>query len=396
MESRKSWLEISERGLRDNYRTLVDAACAGGRSTAVMAVVKAGAYGHGAELCAGVLSGAGAGWLGVTDAEEGHRVRLHLDRTHGSREGQPRILVMCGPMPEDAKTMEANALTPVVWTPEHMDWMAGAAGTSGTMDVHLEVDTGMSRQGVLPGEALERFLDGMCASPGLRLAGVLTHFASAEVAGSPLTEVQRRRFEGAMRQIAGRGLRPEWIHAGNSSTIDEGGSLPWLQQMAAEHGARAMVRSGLAMYGYCLPLEGGESVLRDRLRPVLTWKSRIAAIEDVPAGATVGYNGTYVAATKMRLALLPVGYADGLRRELSATSEKPGGWVMAGGRRAPIVGRISMNLTTVDVSAIAEAEVGDEVTMLGEGVTAEDHARLAGTIPYEIVCGLRALPRLVA
>ena len=223
----------------------------------------------------------------------------------------------------------------------------------------------------------------------------MMHFSSAEVRGAAVTALERERFEVALEQIAERGLRHEWVHAGNSSTIDEGGSLPWLGEVARRAGARPLVRSGLALYGYCLPVEGGPSAVREGLQPALTWKSRIAAISDVPAGATVGYNASFVASGPMRLALLPIGYADGLRRELSSTSDRPGGWVMVEGQRAPIAGRISMNLTTVDVSGIAGAEAGSEVTVLGEGVSADDHARLAGTIAYEILCGLRAPARLI-
>jgi alanine racemase len=126
---------------------------------------------------------------------------------------------------------------------------------------------------------------------------------------------------------------------------------------------------------------------------VMTWKTRVIGVRDVEPGATVGYNGTFVAERPMRLALLPLGYADGLRRELSATNTRPGGWVMFGGERASfraqIVGRVSMNLTVVDVTGLNAVAVGDEVVVLGDGVTAEDHARLAETIPYEIVCGVR-------
>jgi alanine racemase len=129
---------------------------------------------------------------------------------------------------------------------------------------------------------------------------------------------------------------------------------------------------------------------------VMTWKTRVIGLREVQAGETVGYNATFVADGPMRLALLPVGYADGLRRELSAASGGAGGWVMAQGQRAAIVGRVSMNLTVVDVSGIEGVAVGDEVVLLGDGVTADDHARLARTIAYEIVCGVRVPSRLGA
>jgi alanine racemase len=127
----------------------------------------------------------------------------------------------------------------------------------------------------------------------------------------------------------------------------------------------------------------------------MTWKTRVIGLRDVQAGDTVGYNAIFTAQRPMRLALLPVGYADGLRRELSGSNARPGGWTMVRGRRAAIVGRVSMNLTVVDVTEIPGVAVGDEVVVLGDGVTADDHARLANTIAYEIVCGVRAASRPV-
>ena len=164
----------------------------------------------------------------------------------------------------------------------------------------------------------------------------------------------------------------------------------WLVDLAKSVGARAMVRCGIALYGYCLPIEGSVAPrIRGQLRPVMTWKTRVIDVRDVVAGETVGYNAMFTAPGPMRLALLEAGYSDGLRRSLSSTNAKAGGWVMIGGKRAAIVGRISMNLTMVDVSAIDGVRVGDEVVVLGDGVTADDHARVAGTISYEILCGVR-------
>jgi len=230
------------------------------------------------------------------------------------------------------------------------------------------------------------------AAPGIELGGVLTHFASTEVAHAAQTAEQRRSFEGALEQVRAAGLRPEWVHAGNSSFIDNEdgeGELAWLLRVASGVGARGMVRSGLALYGYALPVEGdGVAAAAGRIEPVMTWKTRVLAVSEVPAGALVGYNGTFRAERPMRLALLPVGYADGLRREMSSSNVHAGGWVMVRGQRAGIVGRVSMNLTTVEVSGIPGVAAGDEVVLLGEGITAEDHARICGTIAYEILCGV--------
>lgn len=393
MPTGKSWLEISAARLRHNYDVLLDEATVDGSRLPVMAVIKADAYGHGAEICAPVLASAGAQWLGVMDAEEGVRVRDAVTRSLQQGETRPGILIMCGMLPEDAGVLVESGLTAVVWTAEQLEWLATAARASGSeAEVHLEIDTGMSRQGVMVGAPLRRLLDELRRWPGLRVTGVMTHFASAEVAGSAMTLLQRGRFEMALEQIGAGGLRVEWVHVGNTSTLDEGSGLPWLAEVAKRVGATPMVRVGLGLYGYSLPLTGADGRLR-RLQPALTWRSKIVAIEELEPGTAIGYNGTWAATGRMRVALLPIGYADGLRRELSSTNARPGGWVMVGGKRAPIVGRISMNLTTVDVSGVPDATVGDEVTVLGDGVSAEDHAELAETIAYEILCGLRVPAR---
>ncbi len=252
----------------------------------------------------------------------------------------------------------------------------------------------MGRQGARPGAELDAVLDAIGAG-GLVLDGVLTHFCAAEVAGGEKTREQQRGFAAAVMQVRERGLEPKWVHAGSSSSIDNAGvdhaagDGRWLVELAKSVGARAMVRCGIALYGYCLPIEGeGESRLRGGLKPVMTWKTRVLDVREVRAGETVGYNATFTAKGPMRVALLPVGYADGLRRELGATNEKAGGWVLVRGERAAMVGRVSMNLTTVDVTGIEGVTVGDEVVVLGDGVTADDHARIAGTISYEILCGV--------
>ena len=418
-----SWVEVSERRLIANYRLLVEAA---GGDTAVLAVVKANAYGHGAGVCAPVLVRAGAEWLGVADAAEGVAVREVLAAGGVGYERQPRVLVMGGLLCEDADAVVSRGLTPVVWEQQQMEWLAAAVvqhgGDAARLCVHLEIDTGMAREGVAPGEGLRTLLHWLKRQPRLQLEGVLTHFASPEVAGSSQTLVQRERFAAAIAAVAEAGLRPTWVHAGSSSTIDNdgidndtvdnvtadnvtvdkqgaAGNLAWLRSLAGNVGARSMVRSGIALYGYCLPIEPEDAVVEAKVRcglqPVMSWKTRVIGLREVQAGDTVGYNAIFTAERPMRLALLPVGYADGLRRELSGSNARPGGWTMVKGQRAAIVGRVSMNLTVVDVTEIPGVAVGDEVVVLGDGVTADDHARLAHTISYEIVCGVRAESRLV-
>jgi alanine racemase len=378
----KSWIEVSEERLAENFRVLAEAV---GAETQVLAVVKANAYGHGADLCAVALVRAGARWLGVADACEGVPVRRALDAAGLVAE----ILVMCGLIPEDVALIAEHRLTPVVWTVEQASLLRGCAGVR----VHVEIDTGMGRQGVRPGAELDAVLDAISAA-GIVLDGVMTHFCAAEVVGSELTRMQERRFETAVGQVRARGLRLGWVHAGSSSSVDNPArDGDWLLDLAKSVGARAMVRCGISLYGYCLPVEEcGELPPRVRaaLKPVMQWKTRVLDVRDVAEGESIGYNAIFRATQPMRVALLPVGYSDGLGRGLSSTNVRPGGWVMLGGKPAAILGRISMNLTTVDVSGIDGVQVGDEVVLLGDGVTADDHARLAGTISYEILCGVRA------
>jgi len=222
----------------------------------------------------------------------------------------------------------------------------------------------------------------------------MTHFCAAEVAGSERSREQEQLFEQALAQMQAKGFAPKWVHAGSSSSLDnplQGGGSQWLPALAETAGARAMVRSGIGLYGYCLPIEGGSvsARIRTKLQPVMTWKTRVVDVRNVAPGESVGYNAMFTAESAMQVALLPVGYSDGLRRSLSSTNAKPGGWVMIGRRRAPIVGRISMNLTTIDITGIDGVQVGDEVVLLGDGVTADDHAQFAETISYEILCGVR-------
>jgi alanine racemase len=426
----KIWVEIAGERLNENFGVLQQAAngqlegdpvpgqpsatAQSEAKTAVLAVVKANAYGHGIVPCAAILARAGAEWLGVTDAHEGAAVREALLKDGIPLDEQPRVLVMCGTaaLPGEAELMVRHGLTATVWAPAQLQALADAACEAGNeanplapLPVHLEIDTGMARQGVAPGNALAELLSSLQNMPELAMDGIFTHFASTEVAHSPQTASQREEFELAMAQIAGAGLKPRWVHVGNSSFLDnrfsesvsgEAGSsdsLVWLRSLAASAGARPMLRSGIALYGYVLPIDGGGTPrVAGCVKPVMTWKTRVIDVRDVPAGTFVGYNGIYRAEQPTRLALLPVGYADGLRRELSSSNEQPGGWMIIRGARAAIVGRVSMNLTTVDVTGIADAAEGDEAVLLGEGVSADNHARLAGTIAYEILCGVRTSP----
>ena len=263
---------------------------------------------------------------------------------------------------------------------------AEAAGR--VVRVHLEIDTGMARQGA-DSEWVAVVAERLARSKWVRCEGVMSHLVAAEVEGSAVTERQRARFSEAVQVAVDKGVRVEWLHLGATSAVDEGSTLGWMQELAAGVGARVMVRPGIALYGYCLPIDTGRAGgLCGHVQPVLTWKTRVIGLREIGAGDTVGYGATFTAKSLMKLALLPVGYADGLRR--AASSGVGDGWVMIGGRRAAVVGRVSMNLVTVDVTDLEGVVVGDEVVLLGEGVTGDDHARWSGTISYEILCGIRA------
>jgi alanine racemase len=370
--------------LATNYARLRAAA----GDAAVMAVVKGNGYGHGAVECARALAQAGAEWLGVTFAAEGAAVRQAVG-------ADIRIFVMRGLLPDEAETAIKHSLTPVVWTAEQMDALESAAAKLGVKSfaVHVEIDSGMSRQGVSL-EKLPELLARFAKSSTLRLEGVMTHFAAAEDVASAQNVSQMKRFDKALETVQAAGLRPEWVHAGNTSAVDAGKALPMLRLLAERVGARLMFRTGIGLYGYALPLMGAASQVRGSLQPALSWKTRVIAVSEVVAGARVGYNGTFTADRPMRLALLAVGYADGLRRELSNAGE-----VLIAGKRARVLGRVSMDVTTVDVTEIAGVSAGDEVVLLGaqggERITADDHARVAGTIAYEILCGIGSrVPRL--
>jgi alanine racemase len=385
--NRPVWAEISSQRLLANYEKLRGLA---GSNADLMAVVKADAYGHDARACAPLLAAAGAQWLGVTSTDEGCAVRAICP--------QPRILVMSGVFQGDAETVVDWGLTPVVWEPWHLDLLeqVGRSLPPGSIAVHLEIDTGMSRQGVGVSELaslLPRFHSDSC----LRLEGVLTHFSSPETISTIRPNPQLANFQAALGLIAANRLRPRWVHAGNSSTLVAGPDRGALSRMASLAGARLMLRPGLALYGYV------DRVTQDGLSwdgepgfaPVLTWKTQVTSLRSLGAGDTAGYGNTFIAEGDTRLALLPVGYADGFNRLLSNR-----GHVLIRGRSAPIAGRVSMDQAMADVTGIPGVAIGDEVVLLGsqgsETIDAWDLADLCGTVPWEILCAIGPrVPRLL-
>ena len=274
--------------------------------------MKADAYGHGVSLCAPWLVEAGATWLGVTSVQEGVAVRRLCP--------EPRILIMTGLETSDAAVVFDSRFTPTVWDRAHLEVLAESANRrslpAGSIPIHLEIDTGMSRQGVSStAPELRAILERLRAIPAVRLEGVFTHYASPEVLSAERNSQQTARFEQAIAQIAAAGFRPQWIHAGNSSTLLAQRQIEPLMALAKTVGAGFLFRPGLALYGYALPFCGeGTAEIPVQLEPVMAWKTVIASLRTVEAGAQIGYNGTFIAPGRMRLGLLPVGYADGLNR----------------------------------------------------------------------------------
>jgi len=396
MFTRPVWAEISRQRLLANYEKLRHAV---GSRADLMAVVKANAYGHDVLACAPLLAGAGAQWLGVTGAEEGAAVRAVCP--------QPRILLLSGIFPGEADTVIDQGLTPVVWEPWQLDQLeaAGAARQmpAASVAVHLEIDTGMSRQGVrvvgtdVSAEAadlLQRFHPGSC----LRLEGVMTHFCAPETMSSHRPNPQLGSLAAAIEFIVAQGLRPQWLHAGNSSSIVAGSDRRALVEMAAGAGMRPMLRPGLALYGYLdrLTLDGLSWDGKDPgFAPVLNWKTQVTSLRTLHHGESAGYGNTFTADGETRLALLPAGYADGLNRLLSNR-----GHVLIRGQEAPIAGRVSMDQTMVDVTGIPGVAIGDEAVLLGSqgaaSIDAWDLADLTETIPWEVLCAIGArVPRVM-
>jgi alanine racemase len=223
----------------------------------------------------------------------------------------------------------------------------------------------------------------------------MTHFSAPEVLDRFDTEAQLTRFAEALAQVRDAGLRPQWLHAGNSATVFDPACRAALVALAESCEAQCMLRPGLALYGYPVRFLPAESCGQGELQTVLAWKTRISSLRELAPGQGVGYNSTFRAARPTRLALAPVGYADGLNRLLSNC-----GAMLVRGQRAPVVGRVSMDQTLLDVTGIAGAAIGDEVVILGEQggevITAWEHADLCRTIPYEILCNLAGrVPRVV-
>jgi alanine racemase len=375
--TRPTWAEVSLGTLRQNFRAVQRHISP---AVQVCAIVKADAYGHGAVECARALEEEGARWFGVTSLDEA--IPLREAGING------RVLLMTGFWRGEEEEIIRLGLTPTIWETGQIELFEKAATALAVSKypIHLKVDTGMGRLGVAP-EDLPRICSALKSSPHLALEGLSTHLASSEVLDEPSVAVQLKSFADARNLLRNEGFNPPLIHAANTGAV-----------ISRPESWNTMVRPGIALYGYHMPFERAArevsgSGLRLAVKPVLTWKTRILSLRDMRANQALGYGGIYVTKAPARIAVLPVGYADGLNRKISSQ-----GRVIVGEHYAPIVGRISMDLTLADVTGLPGVSVGDEVILLGTtdglSVDAREHASLSDTILYEILCGIsKRVPR---
>jgi alanine racemase len=370
-----TWVEIDRAAILANVRACRDIV---GPRCRLLAMVKGNAYGHGLQEAARVLLEAGVDVLGVEAVGEAVNLRAA---------GLTCPILVVGPLPTaNLPFLLSHQITPLLVSLEQVQ-MVGRylRRCHRELDIHLKFDTGMHRQGIMPDE-LPELIDVLTTHPGLLVGGVATHLAHADEAEQPeRTWRQLDCFRSLLAALAAAGVHAPVRHAANSAAM-----LLWPETHLD------MVRVGIACYGFW----PGEAVRCARaggvtLCPAMTWKTRVGAVKTVGGGCGVGYNGSYMTTRDARLATLPVGYYDGYARGLSNR-----GQVLIRGRRAPVCGRVSMNLTTVDVTDIPAAQPGDEVVLLGRqataSISAEEMAAWLGTIHYEVTTRINPLiPRVV-
>lgn len=372
---RPTWAEIDLNNLAANFNQVKQRVS---QTARVMAVVKANAYGHGAVQCAQRLAREGADWFGVALPEEGIELRE-------SGITQP-ILCLAGHWPGQAAACIRHGLTSVVYRLDVIEALNQAAANAGVVtDVHVKIDTGMGRLGVRF-DQLSEFVAALSQFHGVRIDGVMTHLAAADDAScQPLTRDQIERFDDAVLVFRDQGYRPTHLHLANSAGV-YGYRESWGN----------LVRPGGVLYGLWRDVLG-LATPSPGLLPVMSLHSRICLLKWVPPGETIGYGCTFEASRRSLIATVPVGYHDGYMRGLSNRAH-----VIVRGMYVPVVGRVSMDLTLIDVTDVAGVEVDDQVTLLGWNrenaelkITAEDLARIVGTLSYEVTCGIsERVPRV--
>lgn len=368
---RPTWAEIDLDALAKNLRVIRARV---GCEVSVMAAVKANAYGHGAVPCALRLEREGVDWFGVAMPEEGIELRQ-------ARITKP-ILCLGGFWAGQETACLQLRLTPVVYRLDMIEAFDRAARDAGVIaDVHVKIDTGMGRLGVRSDD-VPQFCQALSRFRSIRVDGLMTHLAAADdPAREDFTNNQLQRFQQAINLFRDKGFAPTFVHAANSAAT-----------FAYPEARGNIVRPGGTLYGFrrdVLPPKSETS----QLRPVMSLCSRIMLLKSVGKGEKLGYGCTFETTRESRIATIPIGYDDGYRRALSNQ-----GRVIVRGTFAPVVGRVSMDLTLIDVTDVAGVSLHDQVTLFGGderlSITAEDLAELAGTISYEITCGISArVPR---
>jgi alanine racemase len=367
-QQRPTWAEIDLDALAHNLT------CVRGRlgAAGLLAVVKADAYGHGAVPVARRLEREGVEWFGVALPEEGLELREAGLRTP--------ILILGGFAPAQADMILAHDLTPALFRREQAEALRDAATRRRVVaKAQVKIDTGMGRLGV-PAAGVAELAATLAGMPAIDITGAFSHLAAADEPGDPYTAQQLQTFLRSVNVLREHGLRPELLHLANSPAILDHRAT-WM----------TLARPGLLLYGY----NPNPRATPMPVRPVLTLKSRLIDVRDVPVGGTVGYGRTWRASIPSRIATLGIGYADGLPR---AASNR--GQVLVRGRRVPMAGRVSMDLTTIDITAVPEAGLGDVAILIGrqggDALGADALASAAGTIPWEILARLGPrVPRVV-
>jgi alanine racemase len=365
----RSWVEISLPQIAANFRA---AKAVAGQGVEVMPVVKADAYRHGATAVSRTLCEEGARWLAVSNVEEGVALR--------DAGVACRILVMADFLPVERPALLQYNLTPVIHCLQDVEaWDSLLAARGLRAPYHLKIDSGMGRLGTRSSASEIAAVIGAAANA--ELEGLMTHFASsADYGVAQSTPAQIEYFEHIRAGLATLGIAPPWIHLSSTTPLAYGRRDAW----------QGMVRPGHAIYGYISAVTKGHAPARLlQVKPALTWKAAVLAVKDIPTGAAVGYGGIFHASHPTRIAVLAAGYADGIPHRLSNR-----GRVIAQGRLVPIVGAVSMDLTTIDVTQCPGLQVGDAVTLLGKegnvSIDAQQIARIAGTISYSVLCGIHA------
>lgn len=363
-EELRCWAEINLEALRHNFRFVQNYV---GAKVGLIPVIKANAYGHGLIHAAAALKSEKVALFGVTHLQEA----LALRALKGFEKAPILLLSPC--LKTEIQDVVSQHLVPVISTYQEVEWFEKAVPLlkKKAYPVQVKIDTGMGRLGTWHEEALD-LLKRVLHSKELKLAAVATHFASSDE-DKALTKKQWKRFQTCLAQLKyEKGAFK--VHAANSAAI-----------LNHPETHADWVRPGLVLYGIS-PVASFQS----RLQPVLQWKTRVTLIKEVSAGRTLSYGATYRAKKKQRVAIVSAGYADGYPRALSNQ-----GKVVIQGKRCPILGRITMDQMIVDVSLLPDVRLGEEVVLIGKEVSANELARLTGTISYEIFCGIgERVPRI--